>query len=236
MLLELFGWHQPSAAVIKKLKTKRLVIVISHTTYWEFFMLLFYRILSDINPNLIIVMKPQPFENWGWFLKSMGCIPATKSEDTNGGFIQRTIKEYADKEEVQIVVSPEGKTDGTNWRSGYYYLCKGLKASVVAGGADYESKTLYMGPVHSYESIKDKSLEDVTAMLKADMGEIVPLNPSLSGHRITRKYDQDKISLMDWNGIIIVLLALIIIIVIIVILIKYFIASYSIPSLLTWSK
>lgn len=214
LLLRLIGWNIPKLPK-KLLQNDRIVLVISHTTRYDFLYFLLYRsIYPDLTRNLYIVVKPQLFEYWGWFLRPLGCVPATKLESSGAGFVKSTIDRFNNKD-FKLVISPEGTTNKSNWRSGYYYIRQGLQADIAVCGIDYEKKSIYIGPVYEYEDIEDLTLDEMNNMLIKDMGQIVPLYPKCSKAKITRKYKANNIGLIDWWSVILILILIIIIIIII---------------------
>lgn len=218
-ILHGIGWHLPANFHLDTVrKCKKLIVVISHTSYWDFFILLLFRQCDErIRKNLYIVIKPQPFKTWGWFLRPLGAIPATKAEDSKGGFVQRLTQKFHNKS-VRLIISPEGMMESNPWRSGYYYLCKGLKADIIVAGVDYERKTLHVGPLYTWDEIKDCSRGDLEEILQEEMGEVVPLYPEHSHTPITRTYDANKISTIDIYFFILLFIAIVIIIIIIILL------------------
>ena len=218
-LLQCLGWYLPADYYLDRVANcKRLIVVISHTSYWDFFLLLLYRQCDNrIKKNLYIIMKPQPFHRWGWFLRPLGAIPATRAEDSKGGFVQSTLTQFGGQE-VRLIVSPEGKMEPNPWRSGYYHLCRGLKADIVTAGVDYERKTLHVGPLHRWANIQHLSRTDLEKQLQTEMGQIVPLYPDLSYTPIIREYDRTRISATDPYPLILIGITLIIVIIIIILL------------------
>lgn len=182
-LLGLWGWKLPNKDELTKIKrndTGKTIIIISHTSYWDFFLLMLYRQSEPvIGKNLYLVVKPQAFKYWGWFLEPMGCIPATRSEDRGGGFVDKTTRNFRGKN-FRIVISPEGKLVSSEWRSGYYYLAKNLKASIMVAGLDYKNKKLWFGKRHSYDEIISTDYMTLQNELIKEMGQITPLYPQNS--------------------------------------------------------
>lgn len=213
ILLTISGWKYPSRSMIERFNNQRMIVVISHTSHWDFFIFMLYRLeCSEYANNLYVVMKPQPFETFDWFLRYLDCIPATKAESNGEGFVKRTIQKFENKIHYKIAISPKGKTIKSTWRSGYYYLRKGLKCDIAVGGVDYEKKCLYFGPIHRHEDIDMINKNEMDNILKHDLGEIVPLYPESSEAIITRKYDYDKISLINWALFILILIIILLLI------------------------
>lgn len=223
ILLGSLGWSFPPEEELDRFTTpesKRMIVVISHTSYWDFVLLLLARMADQrMKENLYLVMKPQPFQLWGWFLRPLGCLPATKAEEQGEGFVNKTIRQF-EGQDIRLIISPEGKREASPWRSGYYHLCQGMKSSVMVGGLDYERKALYMGKIHPWSEIKDWPREKLEQTLQQEMGQIVPLHPESSYTKVTRPYDPDKICAIEPFVLIVLAVIIVLIIVVIVLLAK----------------
>ena len=216
------GWRIPKTEYINKLDKSpynhRLVIVISHTSFWDFFILLLYKWADPrIGRYLKVIMKPQPFKWWGWFLRPIGCIPATRSEDSNGDFVNKTVEQFKNKN-IRVIIAPEGMTNKHEWRSGYYHLTQGLKSSIMVGGLDYELKCLYIGEIYRWSVIKDWNRHQLEKVLQSDMTDIMPLNPKNSWVTSNRPYHKNRVGLIDPFYLIVWIISLIVIIWIIIII------------------
>ncbi len=222
-LLESIGWSFPSEEDLERFtkpEAKRMIIVISHTTYWDFILLLLIKMSDErMKEHLYIAMKPQPFRWFGWFLRPLGCIPATRKEDSGEGFVDKTSKRFQG-EKVRLVVSPEGTMKASPWKSGYYHLVKGMKSSIMVSGLDYERKTIYLGPIHPWKEIRKWSKDKLEKTLQTEMGNVVPLYPDQSYTPILRPYCPEKISAIQPFILILTIIVVILIIAIIVLLIR----------------
>lgn len=221
-LLESLGWSFPPEDQLDRFnqpEAQNMIVVISHTSYWDFILLLLAK-MSDprMNQNLYLVMKPQPFQYWGWFLRPIGCLPATRAEDNGQGFVDNTIRRFKGTN-VRLIISPEGKREASPWKSGYYHLAQGMKSSLMVAGLDYQSKSLYLGPIHPYQEIKNWSLSESNRVLQAEMGRIVPLYPGDSYVPITKSYRIDQISTIQPVIPILIVILILVIVVLIILLI-----------------
>lgn len=193
-LLQSWGWQLPTDRDVRRFSshnTRKIIIVISHTSYWDFSLLMMYRQADPrIKKHLYLVVKPQAFDSWGWALKPMGCIPATRSEDSGSGFVEKTVEQFQGKD-IRLIISPEGKLDATEWRSGYYHIAKKLQASVMVAGLDYKKKCLYFGKIHPFEDVDACSKDQLEEMLMEEMSNIVPLHPERS--RVNAKYEHKNL-------------------------------------------
>ena len=206
-ILYILGHHPLSEDHVEKLEhCRRLIVVISHTSYWDFFLLALYRQTdSRIKENLYLAVNPKPFERWGWLLEPMGCIPTTRAEDSGQGFVDSMVKRFR-HQPCRFIVSPEGQLKPVPWRSGYYYLCQGLEADMVVAGVDYERKELHVGPLHRWKELKNQSREEVEKQLQQEMGEIVPLNLDGSYTPVTRDYDPDEVGAFSLSRVLVFVL------------------------------
>lgn len=236
-LLTSGGWHLPTDKEVERFidnndSMKRTIIIISHTSVWDFFLLMLYRQADPrIGKNLYLVVKPQLIESYGSYLESVGCISATRSEENGGGFIEQTTKRFTndlnertnshhDKyKEFKIIISPEGKLVASPWRSGYYYLAQNLEASIMVAGLDYADKKLYIGKIHSYDEIQSMDKDELEEQLKEEMSRIVPLHPEGSSIPITKKYSSKHLTPINWLPWILIIVLIILLIVLIIYLI-----------------
>jgi len=179
-LLQSWGWRLPPEGEIRRFTDphfKKIIVVISHTSYWDFSLLMMYRQADPrIKKHMHLVVKPQAFDSWGWALRPMGCVPATRSEDSGNGFVEKTVEQFQDKD-IRLIISPEGKLEASEWKSGYYYIAKKLQASIMVAGLDYKKKRLYFGNIHSFEHVDACSKEQLEEMLMKEMSNIIPLYP-----------------------------------------------------------
>lgn len=175
--LIILGWESLPINHIHELKNKnkKIVVIFSHTSYWDFWLIILYAMAyPGIMDNVYTVIKPQVFESWyGKILRDNNFIPATKLEEKNGGFVSNTVEKLKTKDIFMLMLSPEGTIKKNEWKSGYYYIAKSLCAKIVVAGFDYEKKSLVViGPV----DISDKTLHSANLYLQQNMSRIIPLN------------------------------------------------------------
>lgn len=152
----------------------RLVIVFSHTSYIDFYILLLYRLayFQELE-YLRTLVKPQPFRYAGWLLRLFGAIPATAVEDKNGGSVTRIVNELKQQQHSILLISPKGSIIKRPWRSGYYHIAKQINANIMVAGFDYEKKEIILS-----NSVSSQLPEDlIKPFLQKKLSEIVPLFP-----------------------------------------------------------
>ena len=212
-ILFIMGWDGLGEYEYKKmLEYPKCVTVISHTSKWDFVLMLLYRCAYPIHCNHIYtVVKPQPFSFWGQHLTYIGCIPSTCAENTNNGFVDKTVNFLKNKDKYMLMIAPQGKLNNCDWKTGYYHIAKQLKCPLGVVGMDYERKKFVIGGAYdSYDKQNDiyENMDSICIKLKKGMAEIIPLYSCIS-HVEIRKHDRFKVSVFDYRRIITLFLPLI---------------------------
>jgi hypothetical protein len=177
-ILWALGWNTyPDGYFSSRMPGPRTVLLFSHSSYWDFFLFLLYKLAYPELPRLFAIMKPQPFRYAGSFLRYLGFIPATPLEERSRGFVSSTIEYLDNFPSFHLLISPKGTIVSAPWRTGYYYLAKGLDADIQVVGLDYHKKGVVIFP--------PQPLEDLPAsnrVLMKDMATICPLYPQQELH------------------------------------------------------
>lgn len=202
LILKCLGWQLIDQTLLNTNNHISSIVVFPHTTNWDFVMFLLY---SLAYPNLLkytyIIVKPQLFlyDIVGNLLTKLGCIPATRAEDSNNGFINKMCDKFENKNDknknttYHIMISPEGKRLACEWKSGYYHLAQKLKLPIRICGFDYCDKYLYLG----LELIKNNiHIEDVERDAKEIMSQLIPLYPNNTVVKL-RSYDINRVTLCN---------------------------------------
>jgi hypothetical protein len=174
-ILWCLGWQlMPPETLNYLAKWDRIVVVFSHTSYIDFYIMILYMLAYPRELKFVkILVKPQPFKYAGWLLRKFGAIPATRVDSNQGGAVARIVEELQKDDRTLFLISPKGTIVRREWRSGYYHIAKALKAPLMASGLDYEHRTIVISDVVSFEEpesvVKDHLYER--------LGQIVPLFP-----------------------------------------------------------
>lgn len=202
LLLFLSGWKQPSDKQFQRInKYSRSVVVFSHTSYADFFILILYLLaFPEQLKHIRILVKPGPFKYIGFILRRLGAIPCTKVTDKNGGSTQKIIDELNKQEQFICLISPKGTIDKSPWRNGYHAIASHFKIPLMTAGLDYEKKCVVVTKGTDFTEDKDK----VENILKEQLGTIVPLFPEDEIVNI-RQYDPNKVSIIKFNRLIMLL-------------------------------
>lgn len=203
MLLFCMGWSLLDDKTVSNLfKEEFSVAVFSHTSYVDFFILILYLFAQpELLGNINVIVKPQPFRNFSWILRFFGAIPATKVDEKNGGGVTRIIKELENNKGKILLISPKGTIVKREWRTGYYYLAKKLKAPLKAVGLDYEHKKIFISKSIDCEL----SEPTIKLFLYEQLSQIVPLFPE-EEIMIIRQHDSDRRGVVSKNCVVNVIL------------------------------
>src|SRR5205085_1367497 len=128
---------------------QRAVLIFSHTSYADFYILLLYLLsYPDKLKDLKVLIKPQPFEYCfgycGKLLRSLGAIPSSDLNEKHTGGTSRIVNELKQSEKSLLLISPKGTIIKREWRSGYYHIAQSLNAKILVVGLDYEKKQAYI--------------------------------------------------------------------------------------------
>ena len=193
-ILFTIGWSQMSEETLNRIsKHDRAVLVFSHTSYCDFYIMLLYMMAYPHQLNCVkTLVKPQPFAYAGFILRRLGAIPSTKITDKNGGAVDRIVNELSQSNRFLFMISPKGTIIHGQWRSGYYIIANKLKTNLMVTGLDYEKKSVYIS-----ESITSEEPENVVKeFLCKQMGLIVPLFPEYEVVSI-REHDSHRRGVVD---------------------------------------
>lgn len=117
---------------------------------------------SGMLDDLYTMMKPSSFRYFGWILRPLEFIPATK----NQGFVQKVSAELQAKGRFRLVLSPKGTRANVDW------IAKEARVHLQVVGLDYSQGRLRVIPSRPF--VEDQQLEHD---LKNDMRQITPLHP-----------------------------------------------------------
>lgn len=172
-ILWMMGWYPLNQQLIDMIaKHKRLVCVFSHTSYYDFIMMvLYYLAYPEYLRNLRTLITPVYFDRLSWLLRLVGGMRAPPLYVKYNGTVLNIIKELKEMDNVYFLISPKGTILRSSWRTGYYYIAQGLECPLIALGMDYERKEVGFG------NLVDQNLDEtlVRDKLVKDLAEIVPL-------------------------------------------------------------
>lgn len=189
IILAIMGWSRITKEIRHRFtREKRAILVFSHTTYWDFYIMLLYKFSHiDTLDGLKVLIKPQPFQYIGPFLRSVGGIQSTRLEEKSGGAVQRIVVDLTKYEKSLLLICPKGSILKKDWRSGYYHLARESGFPVIVVGLDYEKKMPYAS-----EPIPNSlEREEMDIRIRGELSKVVPLFPEREVVEI-REHDPAK--------------------------------------------
>jgi 1-acyl-sn-glycerol-3-phosphate acyltransferase len=82
---------------------------------------------------------------FGWFFRMLGGIPVDRSHP--GGIINQVTAEFARREDMILVIAPEGtRSHRPYWRSGFYEIARATGVPIVLAALDAASRRVRIGP------------------------------------------------------------------------------------------
>jgi 1-acyl-sn-glycerol-3-phosphate acyltransferase len=140
-LLWLGGWTHVGPTPGEK---KAVIIGVPHTSYWDGYWLIVYKIAYGLDVKFFI--KSSMF----WFpmsvlLNGMGGVPLDRSAARST--VKQAVAAFNDNDEYLLGLATEGTRSKTKgWKSGFYRIAEGAGVPVVFGFFDYANKRLGFGP------------------------------------------------------------------------------------------
>lgn len=219
-ILTSMGWNPriPKDIRSKILSDSRLVGLYTHSSNWDFaIMMLYLTADEEFAKKITFMTNPQNLEKYGFIMKKFGAIEASKLEDKGkgNGSSQRAIDVLNEKDSFLFLISPKGTMAKKEWRTGYYHIAKGANAMITSIGVNYETRTIHIGTPYNPN---EHTIEEIEQLVKADMSQLVPLYPENESVEI-RSHLRNNIGVMDPNYLAMYLLIILIVILIIIFLV-----------------
>ncbi len=153
LILKWLGWKFEGRYPHKV--DKMIIIVIPHTSNWDFPLGLLYR--DHLKAKIKFIAKKSLFKfPYGFLFKVMGGIPVDRSKSQN--FVQAVVEMIGTRKKVHICIAPEGTRGKVHkLKSGFYYIAKGANIPIVMVKFDYGKKVLGIAepllPPDTYEEM-----------------------------------------------------------------------------------
>jgi len=141
LLLKLGRWTPVGPVPSAK---KAVVIGVPHTSYWDGYWLLVYKLAYGLDVKFLV--KGTLF----WFplsllLRGMGGVPLSPGKANMA--VKQAVEAFNNNESYLLGLSPEGTRSKTKgWKTGFYRIAEGAGVPVVFGFFDYANRRLGFGP------------------------------------------------------------------------------------------
>lgn len=142
LLLFVTGWELEGA--VPDLR-KCVIIGAPHTSNWDFFFGLLYKMYYGLNIHFL--MKQELFRfPYGFFFRAIGGIPVNRGQKNN--LVETLYQKFTQHENFYLAIAPEGTRHRVNeWKRGFYYIATKAHVPIVLAYMDYGRKTVGIGPV-----------------------------------------------------------------------------------------
>lgn len=156
LILRLGGW-----TLVGELPTYKKMVAIAapHTSNWDGFWLLVYKIALSI--DLHFLAKHTLF--WwplGPVLRSMGAIPIDRA--TSASTVQQVVKVFAERDRFWFALAPEGTRKWQpHWKTGFYRIAKAANVPIVLAFIDYRKKRMGIGITLPENRSLDEDLQTI---------------------------------------------------------------------------
>jgi 1-acyl-sn-glycerol-3-phosphate acyltransferase len=130
---------------------KFVIIVVPHTSWWDFLLGLLIREVWDEEINYI--GKKSLFDSpLGWFFKWTGGTPIDRSKISDT--VKATAQIFSERKKFRLALSPEGtRKKVEKWKTGFYFIAKTANVPIVLVAFDYGKKEIKVSePVHTTEN------------------------------------------------------------------------------------
>jgi 1-acyl-sn-glycerol-3-phosphate acyltransferase len=120
-----------------------VMIGVPHTSNWDFLVFLGATHALGIRPAF---MGKHSLFNWpmGGFMREMGGVAVDRSSSRN--YVEQMAEAFASREEMQLVVAPEGTRKGaTKWKTGFYHIACAAGVPIVPAWLNYQTRQVGMG-------------------------------------------------------------------------------------------
>ncbi|MGI9272468.1 MAG: 1-acyl-sn-glycerol-3-phosphate acyltransferase [Woeseiaceae bacterium] len=123
---------------------KAVIIGAPHTSYWDGYWLIVYKIAYGLDVKFFIK------ESMFWFpmsilLNGMGGVRLNRGDARSA--VKQAVAAFDNSEELLFGLAPEGTRSKTKgWKTGFYRIAEGAGVPVVFGFFDYANKRLGFGP------------------------------------------------------------------------------------------
>lgn len=143
-LLALYAWKGWRLEGTRPAARKFVITGAPHTSNWDFVFFLGATHRFGVRPSF---MGKDSLFRWplARFMRDMGGVPVDRSR--KGDYVAQMIEEFARRDELALVVAPEGtRSNVSGWRSGFYHIALGAGVPIVPAWVDNTRMRGGLGP------------------------------------------------------------------------------------------
>lgn len=137
-ILKWLGWKIEGSYPSVKEVPKAMVIVVPHTSNWDFPLGLLVR--SAIGADIKFVGKSSLFKPpFGWLFRALGGYPVDRSKKSN--YVQTMVNLFNQQKTFHVVMAPEGtRSKVDRLKTGFYYIALGAGIPIIMCRFDYGNR------------------------------------------------------------------------------------------------
>lgn len=149
---------------------KKILIAAPHTSNWDFPIGILARtILKD---KIKYIGKASLFKPpLGWIMYPLGGIPVKRTKTTN--FVRAIVNEYDEREELTIVIAPEGQRKKIqHFKTGFYFIAKAANIAIIPTIFDWKNKEVrFLDPYYAKDDPK-KEIKEIEELFRGVIGKV----------------------------------------------------------------
>ena len=164
---KVLGWHL--VGTFPDLQ-KCVVIVVPHTSWWDFLLGLLVR--EIIGENIHYIGKKSLFDPpFGWFFRWTGGTPIDRSKSSDT--VSAIARIFNDGEQFRLALSPEGtRKKVAEWKSGFYYIARAAQVPIVLVAFDYGKKQVKISEPRFPTQDKEADFKGYMNFYKGVLGKV----------------------------------------------------------------
>lgn len=123
---------------------KSVIIVVPHTTYFDFFIGIFTRSIQKLHIHYIA--KKELFKwPFGWFFRWTGGVSLDRTPGQNK--VEAIAEVFSKRDVFRLSLAPEGtRSEVKDWKTGYYYIAIAANVPIIPVAFDYKLKKVIIHP------------------------------------------------------------------------------------------
>jgi 1-acyl-sn-glycerol-3-phosphate acyltransferase len=156
LYFKLAGWKVEGG---KPQYKKFIVIVLPHTSWFDFFLTKAYGVYFGIKSKGL-VKKEMFFFPLNLIIKPLGAIPVDRQH--NRRLAEQLINEFNTREQFGLTLTPEAtRKKVKRLKRGFYYIAQSTGVPVLMGYIDFKTKRLGIGPELRITGDFDADIEQI---------------------------------------------------------------------------
>jgi 1-acyl-sn-glycerol-3-phosphate acyltransferase len=142
LFFRLLGW-KIVGTIDPKVK-KCVMIVVPHTSWYDFFLGVFTRGIVQLEMNFVGKKELFVFP-FNYYFQWMGGTPLNRQKNENK--VDAIASIFEKKDEFRLAIAPEGtRKKVTEWKTGFYYIAKKANVPILPVAFDYGKKEVKLMP------------------------------------------------------------------------------------------